>query len=204
MKKKHFYIGLVLIFLCSCITLNKNKVTRVYHEPLDYKALADSIKSEVAKRHGDYIFFQSGLTRSAYIIYKDSVWYYLQSEGNTSLEKDYRTFLYKINTEGIYLYHSFFWSSLAYNNLSETFETILNDSINPTEYDLGVYISHAETFLIESKSGDNISRRGGHYYLLRQEQPLGLLISRVERSLWLAEQDWQHWKKVRGQEKCIN
>lgn len=187
MKNKYFYIVIVLIFLCSCITLNRNKVTRIYHEPLDYKTLADSIKLEVANRHSDYIYYQSDYSKSAYLIYKDST-----------------TFLYKINREGIYFYHSPFWGSSACNRLSETFNTILNDSINPTEHDNGVYISHAELFIVECKSGKNISRRGGAYYLLREEQPLNLLIYRIERSLLLAEQDWSYWKKIRGNVKCIN
>ena len=175
------------MFLCSCITLNKNKVTRVYHEPLDYKTLADSIKLELADKDGDYIYYQNDYYRNAYIIFRDSI-----------------EVIYKLNNKGIYFYHSHFWSSSAYNHLSETFEIILNDSINPTEFDLGVYVEHAARFQIECKSGENIIGRGGVDYLLKQEQPLGILISRIEKSLLRAEQDWYNWKKIRGQVKCIN
>lgn len=205
MKNKYFYIGMYFfLFLCSCITLKKNKVTRVYHEPLDYKTLADSIKSEVANNHGDYIYYQSDDFKSAFIIYKDSVEYYHKLEDKTFLKREYRTLLYKINREGIYLYHSSFWRSLAYNDLSKTFETILNDSIYVSKTGTWYIIEHASGFQLECKSGENIISRSGANYLLRQEQPLGLLISRIERDILRAEQDWQHWKKIRGQIKCIN
>lgn len=182
--KKIIMICSLLGIMAGCVLQKRQKITEPDHSNIRCWDVADSIKSMVAQRNGDYIYYKS--YGSVYIIFNE-----------------YKTRIYKVNSHGIYLYHKSYYFNGSFSNLENTYETILNDSVYPTEADRGIFISHAEHFILECKLNNLTIIRGGPYYLLRKDQPLYLLLSKIERELFRATEDWGNWTKVSGISFCI-